>query len=131
MCMLCPKSIILYGIYCYALYKAYPLWITFSNNLYRTVLEKIRICEQSDILYCNKRKWEKRSATEKWMCVRACMCVFCEYILRCFLKSNFYNRHIVCQNPDSEYWLLIKRYFNLYIFIIIAYMSVNLWGRSF
>lgn len=46
---------------------------------------------------------ERKEVRQRNECVRACMCVFCEYILRCFLKSNFYNRHIVCQNPDSEY----------------------------
>lgn len=110
------------------LYIRHTLWIMFSNNLYRIVQKD---ASTRNRIYIVISGYERGSAKEK-KCVNVCFLWM--YVLRCFLKSNFYNRHIVCQNPDSEYWLLTKRY-SICIFynncICVSFICKSLGSRFF
>lgn len=109
------------------LYIRHTLWIMFSNNLYRIVQKD---ASTRNRIYIVISRNESESANGKKKCVN--VCVLWMYGLRCFLKSNFYNHHIVCQNSDSKYWLLTKRY-SICIFYnnCICVSFICLWGLTF
>lgn len=72
--------------------------ITFSNNLYRTVqIDSYAGKRDSIYIILNGNESEKEMMRKN---VHMRVYAFYECMLRCFLKSNFYNRHIVCQKPD-------------------------------
>jgi len=131
--MPCPKNIISYGILLCSIYKAYLTEARFQ--IIFTELFKLNHASMNEKIYIviSGNKWEREwERTKVWQKVEKCASF--EYTLRCFLKSNFYNHHIVCQNPGSKYWLLTKKgiqFVHFYNDCICIFLCVSLWGRLF